>query len=384
MLNRRLIRDKVLKAVYEFEVKRDSLYEISKDNLREKFAYDVFAVEPMDPALCKENQELAVSYFEQMLVSGKTSGENQEIFDAVSEEWQFCQKKIKEEIRSTKLDIVQRTEDVYVYYVVAMAYMLAIKDYVTKLKEDKLKSFTQQNTPQQLFKLENHPILLELEESDEWQKTIDKYSKRVFVDQDLVKGIYVNVLKQNQDYMTYAKAGEVSEEQQLDILKLVFREGILKFETASDVFSEIDIDWENDKNAVKNMVYSTFNDIAAGELKMAELSANWDDDRDFLTTLYLKTVESFDGYKAMFANDIKNWDMDRISKIDRAIIIVALAEMINFPGIPVKVSINEYIELAKIFGTVSSHQFINGVLDKVSKRLIDEGEIKKSGRGLID
>ncbi|MGB3466885.1 MAG: transcription antitermination factor NusB, partial [Cyclobacteriaceae bacterium] len=89
-------------------------------------------------------------------------------------------------------------------------------------------------------------------------------------------------------------------------------------------------------------------------------------------------------FEEIIANRAKNWEVDRMATMDKIILKMALTEMINYPGIPTKVSINEYIELSKNYSTPKSKQFINGVLDVLAEDLVKDGVIKKSGRGLID
>jgi N utilization substance protein B len=80
----------------------------------------------------------------------------------------------------------------------------------------------------------------------------------------------------------------------------------------------------------------------------------------------------------------EKWRTERIAKVDKVLINMAITEMVNFPSIPVKVTINEYIDISKRYSTPKSWQFLNGMLDAISKQMIDEGKIKKSGRGLLD
>jgi N utilization substance protein B len=91
-----------------------------------------------------------------------------------------------------------------------------------------------------------------------------------------------------------------------------------------------------------------------------------------------------ENHKALIANNTRNWEVERLPLTDRIILEMAIAELISFPNIPVKVTINEFIELAKNYSTPKSRQFVNGILDVIAKELKDSGEIKKSGRGLID
>ena len=80
---------------------------------------------------------------------------------------------------------------------------------------------------------------------------------------------------------------------------------------------------------------------------------------------------------------MKNWDIERVALMDQIILIVALSEAENFPSIPVRVTMNEYIDIAKCYSTESSGSFINGLLDRIIARLTDEGKIVKSGKGLL-
>ncbi len=80
---------------------------------------------------------------------------------------------------------------------------------------------------------------------------------------------------------------------------------------------------------------------------------------------------------------VQNWESDRIAYVDMALIVMGMAEAIAFPNIPIKVTINEYVEIAKFYSTRNSHIFVNGVLDKVIQALMESGVINKTGRGLI-
>ena len=100
--------------------------------------------------------------------------------------------------------------------------------------------------------------------------------------------------------------------------------------------------------------------------------------------IYDYTVDNEEEYEGIISNKSKNWEIDRVALTDKIILEMAVAEMINFPSIPIKVTINEYIELSKLYSTPKSKQFVNGILDVLSEELKKEGKIKKSGRGLLD
>jgi N utilization substance protein B len=117
---------------------------------------------------------------------------------------------------------------------------------------------------------------------------------------------------------------------------------------------------------------------------LVPLTDDWEEDRYFMEELFEQTVTYNDEYEGYIAEPLKNWDVERLSAMDYLILKMSVSEMINFPGIPVKVTINEAIEIAKEYSTPKSGKFVNGILDTLSKNLIKEGKIRKSGRGLLD
>jgi N utilization substance protein B len=108
------------------------------------------------------------------------------------------------------------------------------------------------------------------------------------------------------------------------------------------------------------------------------------DDRDFMINLFRQTIKNNDEYDEMIAKYTKNWEVDRIAMMDILIMKMALAETVHFHNIPVKVSLNEYIEISKNYSTPRSSIFINGNLDKMVSDLKLHGKIVKTGRGLIE
>ncbi len=152
-------------------------------------------------------------------------------------------------------------------------------------------------------------------------------------------------------------------------------------------FEEKDFNWQENKPIVKSLVLKTIKlieETTTESLALLDLSTNWEDDKAFFEELYEKTVADDAKYEAMIAAGVKNWDIERVAVIDKIILKMALCEMHIFRSIPVKVTINEYIEISKLYSTPKSKQFINGVLDKLAQDLTESGQIRKTGRGLID
>jgi N utilization substance protein B len=117
---------------------------------------------------------------------------------------------------------------------------------------------------------------------------------------------------------------------------------------------------------------------------LPEIAMNWEEDKEFFENIFNFTIANDVSSKVLIAEKTKNWDIERLAFTDKVIISMALAEMIHFPSIPVKVTINEYIDISKTYSTPKSKQFVNGLLDVLAKELTDKGQIRKSGRGLLD
>lgn len=152
----------------------------------------------------------------------------------------------------------------------------------------------------------------------------------------------------------------------------------------TEFFEEKDLNWNLNKDVVKSMSTKTFKIEALEDLSLQPLALQWEDDKSFFEDLYDFTLDSDKDLNGWVEAQTKNWESDRLAMTDFILLKMAVAEMIKFPSIPVKVSINEYIELAKNYSTPKSGQFINGILDEISIRLMSEKIIQKSGRGLID
>ena len=153
-------------------------------------------------------------------------------------------------------------------------------------------------------------------------------------------------------------------------------------------FEEKDIYWQENKAIARSLVSRSIRDLEADsipkEFTLPDFSNNWEEDKGFFEKIFKSAVDNDQEYSDIIAAKTKNWEVDRLAITDQIILKMAIAEMLNFQSIPVKVTINEYIELSKNYSTPKSKQFINGILDVISVELKTTGLLKKSGRGLMD
>lgn len=148
---------------------------------------------------------------------------------------------------------------------------------------------------------------------------------------------------------------------------------------------EIFSNWEDDQTMVLTAIQKTLQVLKPNQSKVF-LDRHKDEDEDlkFLADLFDKTIQYDEELTGYITAKTQNWEEDRIAMVDKLLMKMAICEMMYFPYIPVKVSINEYLELAKLYSTPNSHGFINGVLDKVQVDLKKEQKIQKLGRGLVE
>ena len=162
-----------------------------------------------------------------------------------------------------------------------------------------------------------------------------------------------------------------------------FKEVIAPNEKLAEYFEDKMISWVDDIPFVNTWVVKTLSKQKANVLFALGSLYKDKEDEDFVSDLFRKTVLKQAEYEKEIADKTPNWETDRIAEIDMILIKMSITEFINFPSIPTRVTINEYIEISKDYSTSKSSYFINGVLDKISKEFIADKKIVKIGRGLI-
>jgi N utilization substance protein B len=168
------------------------------------------------------------------------------------------------------------------------------------------------------------------------------------------------------------------------VVKL-FKRHLVNFELMHDYLEEQGIFWNDDIDLTASMVLRSLKAIKESDtdIEFLPLWKEGDEEEEFCRQLFRKTLSTGADTKERVALVTPNWETDRIANMDLVLLKMAIAEAIYFESIPTKVTMNEYIELAKFYSTPKSATFINGVLDNLMPKMVEEGKIKKVGRGLI-
>lgn len=197
--------------------------------------------------------------------------------------------------------------------------------------------------------------------------------------------ILLNDIKQSKLYAKYMSNEVNTFEEDKEFIVNLFQDVIVTNEKLYDYLEDNKLTWIDDIPVVNTEIIKqlkAIKPIEHGNLRVPKLFKD-NEDRDFVKDLFRKTVLNESVLAKEFVDKTPNWDTERIAEIDTIILKMAICELLKFPSIPVKVTLNEYLELAKEYSTPKSSIFINGILDNLVKELQTDNRIQKVGRGLM-
>lgn len=201
---------------------------------------------------------------------------------------------------------------------------------------------------------------------------------------EVIKNIYQNMVEAPyyKEYMASAKHSFAEDRR---LVEEFYIQTVQDNEMLLEALEEQHLGWSDDLDFILIMVLRTLS-ATKKESATLPLLPQWksDEDKMFVTKLFAEAVVGFDENLSIVEQYTRNWEVDRIAGMDNIILTTAITELKTFADIPVKVSLDEYIEIAKYYSTLGSSNFINGVLDKIVEGFVAEGKIAKSGRGLVE
>jgi len=392
MLNRRILRVKAFQNLYAFELCKGSNINLAKDFIRESFLPDLNSMEAQDKAALSREGEEAIQIFEQNVELG------QKLLpaDAGIKVKKIALEALKQVIEANEKDrqfllknMVVSAERIPQLYLLAIELLQAFSKHVGKEVEKKQKlagdapvAFGNE------LNLANNQVLKRLREFPEYQAALSRNGVSLDELELEIKEWFREYIKPAEPYQHYLTLASPTLEQDFEVVDELLKKIIFKNEVILTFFAEKDLNWTENKSIVRSLAAkvlknATLPDTAIAE-PLPEIAMNWEEDKEFFENIFNFTIANGVSSKVLIAEKTKNWDIERLAFTDKVIISMALAEMIHFPSIPVKVTINEYIDISKTYSTPKSKQFVNGLLDVLAKELTDKGQIRKSGRGLLD
>lgn len=277
---------------------------------------------------------------------------------------------------------VNRFRDLYVGFIQLMVEMHSLS--IEKIEAGMNKKLPTHEDLHPNTKFAANAVLRILSHSKSLEKATKENYLKWTENRDLLKQMFKDI-QDCHDYQEYLSSEQRSFEHDKEIVVKLFKRHLVNFELMHDYLEEQGIFWNDDIDLTASMVLRSLKAIKESDtdIEFLPLWKEGDEEEEFCRQLFRKTLSTGADTKERVALVTPNWETDRIAIMDLVLLKMAIAEAIYFDSIPTKVTMNEYIELAKFYSTPKSATFINGVLDTLMPKMIEEGKIKKIGRGLI-
>lgn len=289
--------------------------------------------------------------------------------------------------------LLKNISKVYDLYIYQLSFIAEISDFARQRIEDARNKFypTHEDLNPNL-KFVNNRLLQQLKDNRSYNTHRERLRINWSEEQDVVRKFY-NRLRESKVYKDYMNDNKDSYIHDKDFLIHCVRNVLADDELLQSYYEDKYVYWVNDFDATLIMLEKTFRLFKSGQDTYTPLPSlysapydenNRNDDQEFIKRLFHSVIANDTLYDEIITERTDNWDFDRIALMDILIIKMAISEFTEFETIPTKVTMNEYIELSKVFSTPKSHVFVNGMLDKILNVLTEQGKVKKIGRGLIN
>ncbi|MCE2496004.1 MAG: transcription antitermination factor NusB [Flavobacteriales bacterium] len=291
-----------------------------------------------------------------------------------------------EELSRAENELIRSMDRIYDLYALMLELLISFQRLAeNRIEEGKRKRLPTHEDLHPNLKFVENPAIMDLIDSDRLRQYSQSHAVNWGDQKEFVKMLF-RIVRESELYAQYLEREEETYKGHRDFLVEMYAEFVANNETLHEILEEKSIYWVEDLALVNSAVVRTLQVLKekSGASKAIEPLYRDVEDKDFAIDLMRKVVTQGDKFEDMIADKAKNWEMERIAQMDMLLMKLALAEFLHFKTIPVKVSMNEYIELSKEFSTNKSKVFINGILDKLVAELKESGELRKLGRGLIE
>ena len=274
-------------------------------------------------------------------------------------------------------------------------YMLSIVSPLTQVARQRIEAAQSKFNPTEgelnpNMKFADNALARLLDEDMDLNKLLAK-KKLSWTQYDLFLKKVMNSVASKDYFIRYMESAEGSLKEDCRLFTRIFEEEFVDSEDLEMILEEKSIYWNDDLAYALTWCCRTLKDFAAGKswsllpLYQSDMmqGEGVESDKYFVHKLLQSAMAGYERYSAMVADSVTGWEKERLFSTDVVLVVMGLAEAVTFPEIPVKVTMNEYVELAKFYGTPKSRSFVNGLLDRLMQQLRDSGEIAKVGKGLL-
>jgi transcription antitermination protein NusB len=277
---------------------------------------------------------------------------------------------------------IQKTYDLYHYL---LLLILDVADYAnSRIDMARQKKIPRPEDLNPNTKFIDNLIIQQIRTNRQLNQYLSKTRLSWVNNPELIKQLYSHI-HEAPCYKEYMEDGNRSYENEKRFIMEIYSTEIINFENLYLTLEEQSIYWNDEVEFVVSMIVKTLKGFREKDGENADLMPLFknEDDREFARDLFRKVILHKEEYRELVESFTENWDVERIAFMDFLILQTAITEAVEFSSIPTRVTINEYLEIAKFYSTEKSSLFINGLLDKIFRHLKEERKIVKTGRGLI-
>ena len=292
--------------------------------------------------------------------------------------------KNSEDLEKEEKFLIQSIDNIQDLYLIMLSTLTEIrKKEIVFLEASSKKHLATPEEKNPNPKFINNAVLLQLEENSSLSIALEKRKINNWSLNDDYILILLHDIKQSDLYAKYISNRKNSFEEDKQFVVDVFTELIAPNEKLYEYLEDNKLTWTDDIPVVNTQIQKQLKQLSEkDEFRVVKLYKD-EEDKEFVGNLFRKTVLNELELAKEYIDKTPNWDADRIAEIDTIILKMAICEFLKFPSIPIKVTINEYLEIAKEYSTPKSSIFINGILDNLVKEFQNEDKIKKTGRVLM-
>jgi N utilization substance protein B len=287
------------------------------------------------------------------------------------------------DIVKVEKQFLKSLEKVEELYILLLLILIEVRDFAEDFQEDaKKKKLPSDEDLNPKTKFLDNLFIQKLKDDTSLMSKANELKLSFSDSRSLIKAIYLEIIK-TPLYENYISEEETGFDVDKKFILKLFSKHIIDMAALQDFLNEQDIYWDDDLPFVSSMIVKTIKESSDSNTSLFDLFNN-KEEKDFALNLLRFSIIHSDEYTELISSKTKNWDIDRVALMDLILMQMALTELLKMPQIPVKVSINEYLELAKYYSTPNSKNFVNGILDNLYIELKRKGLITKIGRGLIE
>lgn len=271
---------------------------------------------------------------------------------------------------------LDKAYDLYNYMLLLMVEVGRISVRMLEMRQSRSRKLN--DGVQWSRKFADNRFILMLESNKQLRAYCEEQALSWADQENFVRNLY-NKVEESEYYQEYMASETSSFEEDREIWRLIYRHLICNNEELSNLLEDINVYWNDDKIIVDTFVLKTINRFTAESTPAQPLMPEYktDMDRDFATKLLYRALVGQEYFYGLIASTTHKWELGRIALMDRIILQLGLAEITTYPNIPLSVSINEYVEIAKMYSTPKSAKYINATLDTIAKKLMEEGKLVK-------